>query len=195
MEDSNSQPPRCPCGFWGNSSTNNLCSKCWADHQKKQSEPKPDDASPAAFAAADVVSKVMVDASQDSEPATSSRTLTPTRDDEDTKSDQSDGASGASTPDRSNNGKKQRDNSDLLDPDRPVQKNKKRCFKCKTKLELAFREMGRCKCEYVYCPLHRLPEQHDCIYDHKEDGRREARDKMVLPTRYLGRSVQGLDPK
>ncbi|XP_039651428.1 AN1-type zinc finger protein 3-like isoform X3 [Perca fluviatilis] len=29
-------PPRCPCGFWGSSKTMNLCSKCFADIQKKQ---------------------------------------------------------------------------------------------------------------------------------------------------------------
>lgn len=29
-------PPRCPCGFWGSSKTMNLCSKCFADVQKKQ---------------------------------------------------------------------------------------------------------------------------------------------------------------
>ena len=33
-----------------------------------------------------------------------------------------------------------------LDPNRPVQKNKKRCFKCNIKLELALREIGRCRC-------------------------------------------------
>uniref|UniRef100_A0A3Q3R428 A20-type domain-containing protein n=1 Tax=Monopterus albus TaxID=43700 RepID=A0A3Q3R428_MONAL len=31
-----SLPPRCPCGFWGSSKTMNLCSKCFADIQKKQ---------------------------------------------------------------------------------------------------------------------------------------------------------------
>lgn len=30
--------------------------------------------------------------------------------------------------------------------DRPVQKNRKRCWKCKAKLELAQRELGLCKC-------------------------------------------------
>ncbi|KAK3093044.1 hypothetical protein FSP39_010450 [Pinctada imbricata] len=75
----------------------------------------------------------------------------------------------------------------------PGQKNKKRCFHCKTKLELAQRQIGRCKCDYVFCSLHRLPELHNCAFDHKEDGRREAREKMVKPTRHLGTSFKRLD--
>ncbi|KAM7423855.1 hypothetical protein PAMA_000290 [Pampus argenteus] len=38
-------PPRCPCGFWGSSKTMNLCSKCFADIQKKQPD---DDCAPKA---------------------------------------------------------------------------------------------------------------------------------------------------
>ena len=41
----------------------------------------------------------------------------------------------------------ERENDDaFLPPDRPVQKNKKRCWSCKIKLELAQRELGGCKC-------------------------------------------------
>ena len=31
-------------------------------------------------------------------------------------------------------------------PSRPIQKNRRRCFSCKVRLELAFMEIGRCKC-------------------------------------------------
>ena len=34
----------------------------------------------------------------------------------------------------------------FLPADRPQQKNKKKCWNCKTKLELAQRELGTCKC-------------------------------------------------
>jgi predicted nucleic acid binding AN1-type Zn finger protein len=78
-------------------------------------------------------------------------------------------------------------------PLRPVQKNKKRCFKCKQRLELAFTEIGRCKCDYVFCEMHRLPEQHDCLYDHKERGRQEALGKMVSPKKHIGTSLKRLD--
>jgi len=75
----------------------------------------------------------------------------------------------------------------------PKQKNKKRCFVCNCKLELAIREIGRCRCDYVFCQLHRLPEQHDCIFDHKEKGRQDARDKMVSPKKHIGTSLKRID--
>ncbi|GAB1601501.1 AN1-type zinc finger protein 3-like isoform X1 [Argonauta hians] len=77
--------------------------------------------------------------------------------------------------------------------DKPIQKNKKRCYQCKCKLELAQRQIGQCRCDYVFCAAHRLPEQHNCIFDHKEDGRREAREKMIKPVRHLGTSFRRLD--
>lgn len=47
---------------------------------------------------------------------------------------------------------------------------------------------------YVFCQLHRLPEQHECEFDHKESGRKEAREKMVtLGPRKVGRSFQRID--
>lgn len=30
--------------------------------------------------------------------------------------------------------------------DKPIQKNKKRCYQCKCKLELAQRQIGQCRC-------------------------------------------------
>lgn len=78
-------------------------------------------------------------------------------------------------------------------PSPSKQKNKKRCFKCSARLELAQREIGLCRCGRVFCPLHRLPELHGCDFDHKEDGRQQAREKMVKPTRHLGTSLGRLD--
>ncbi|BFZ12472.1 hypothetical protein BsWGS_15511 [Bradybaena similaris] len=73
------------------------------------------------------------------------------------------------------------------------QKNKRRCYTCSCKLELAQRTIGRCRCDRVFCALHRLPELHQCEFNHKEDGRREAREKMIKPTRHLGPSYRRED--
>lgn len=35
-----------------------------------------------------------------------------------------------------------------------------KCFKCKKKVKLL--EQIPCKCNHVFCPLHRLCHQHDC---------------------------------
>ncbi|KAL5008899.1 hypothetical protein ScPMuIL_014480 [Solemya velum] len=78
-------------------------------------------------------------------------------------------------------------------PEKSGQKNKKRCYQCKCRLELAQRQIGKCRCNYVFCSLHRLPELHDCEFDHKEDGRKEALEKMVKPTRHLGTSFKRID--
>ena len=47
-------------------------------------------------------------------------------------------------------GEKRKEADNVADPflpeDRPVQKNRKKCWICKTKLELAQRELGSCKC-------------------------------------------------
>ncbi|XP_052275924.1 AN1-type zinc finger protein 3 homolog isoform X2 [Dreissena polymorpha] len=72
-------------------------------------------------------------------------------------------------------------------------KSKRRCNVCRCKLELAQRAIGKCRCENVFCSLHRLPELHNCDFDHKEDGRQQAREKMIKPTRHLGTSFKRLD--
>ncbi|KAK5879695.1 AN1-type zinc finger protein 3-like isoform X1 [Pseudochaenichthys georgianus] len=72
----------------------------------------------------------------------------------------------------------------------PKQKNRRRCYRCQTKLELVQQELGSCRCGYVFCMLHRLPEQHDCLFDHLGRGREEAVLKMVKLDRKVGRSCQ-----
>ncbi|XP_065883500.1 AN1-type zinc finger protein 3 homolog isoform X2 [Dysidea avara] len=80
-----------------------------------------------------------------------------------------------------------------IQSDKPEQKNKKRCWTCRVKLELAQRELGLCKCGYVFCLMHRLPEQHQCLYDHKESGREKDLQKMIPAKRHIGRSFHRLD--
>ncbi|KAL0969881.1 hypothetical protein UPYG_G00233760 [Umbra pygmaea] len=72
----------------------------------------------------------------------------------------------------------------------PKQRSRRRCHQCQTKLELVQQELGSCRCGYVFCMLHRLPEQHDCLFDHLGRGREEAVLKMVKLERKVGRSCQ-----
>lgn len=55
-------------------------------------------------------------------------------------------------------------------PKKKVQKNKKRCFhsECRKKVGLASIE---CKCGYIFCGLHRWPDQHNCDFDFKTHDR------------------------
>ena len=49
----------------------------------------------------------------------------------------------------------------------PTGSKKKRCSYdgCNKKLQLTDNIMGPCKCDGVYCSLHRLPAQHNCRFD------------------------------
>ena len=44
---------------------------------------------------------------------------------------------------------------------------------CKNKLSLIDLSL-ECKCKYIYCTKHRLPESHECTFDHKSN------DKKIL---------------
>ena len=49
---------------------------------------------------------------------------------------------------------------------------KKRCPVCNKKLKLV---NFKCKCDKIFCALHRMPEQHNCLYDFKTEGRDKIR--------------------
>lgn len=56
-------------------------------------------------------------------------------------------------------------------------KSKKCCLKeCGKKLSIIEREFV-CRCGKKFCGLHRLPEQHNCIYDFGET--KEEQDRKV----------------
>ncbi|CAM9468521.1 unnamed protein product [Discosporangium mesarthrocarpum] len=59
---------------------------------------------------------------------------------------------------------------------RPVQRNRKRCFTCSKKV--GYTGIA-CRCNYVFCALHRYPEQHDCTFDFKAADR-SALKKVVV---------------
>jgi hypothetical protein len=55
-------------------------------------------------------------------------------------------------------------------PQKKAQKNKKRCFhsECRKKVGLTGLE---CKCGYIFCSMHRWPDQHNCDFDFKTHDR------------------------
>ncbi|KAM4596156.1 AN1-type zinc finger protein 3-like [Fundulus diaphanus] len=225
-------PPRCPCGFWGSSKTKNLCSKCFADTEKKQpnDDCAPKTSSSTSSSQTDIfctetnnsISQSLMSRSNTSEEpqpgeprVTSVHTQnglsntdtvlaslsTPTKRSYETASESesdsspekrarvaevpegeegeecsSSSSSLSSSPFSSRSGSKQR--------------SRKRCHRCQTKLELVQQELGSCRCGFIFCMLHRLPEQHDCLFDHQGRGRQEAVLKMVKLDRKVGRSFQ-----
>ncbi|KAJ0061354.1 hypothetical protein NL108_016363 [Boleophthalmus pectinirostris] len=224
-------PPRCPCGFWGSSKTMNLCSKCFADIQKKQpgeecsskplqssgggavfsadpspsSPSSPSSSSPSSSSPSS--SSSISSTSPSSQPGSASEAsaapesplgsregasstdtaqgtlCTPTKRPRESASD----TDGEVTPQKRS---RTEEKDDGVEGSTPKQKNRRRCFRCQTKLELVQQELGSCRCGYVFCMLHRLPEQHDCLFDHLGRGREEAVLKMVKLDRKVGRSCQ-----
>ncbi|KAI5929358.1 AN1-type zinc finger protein 3 [Manis pentadactyla] len=207
-----SLPPRCPCGFWGSSKTMNLCSKCFADFQKKQ--PDDDSAPSTSNSQSDLFSEettsdnntsittptlspsqqplptelnVTSPSKEECGPCTDTAhvsLITPTKRPCGTDSQSENEASPVKRPRLLENTERSEETS------RSKQKSRRRCFQCQTKLELVQQELGSCRCGYVFCMLHRLPEQHDCTFDHMGRGREEAIMKMVKLDRKVGRSCQ-----
>ncbi|KAM4521605.1 AN1-type zinc finger protein 3 homolog [Odontesthes bonariensis] len=214
---SSTLPPRCPCGFWGSSKTRNLCSKCFADVQNKPPEEnctsKPIQSTGSSQSSV-FSSETSSNSSQSlslslpsnteqppvEEPSpmfssmregvssteTAKGTLcTPTKRPRESAA----GSDSEATPEKRPRTEEEEGGGNEA-RGTPKQKNRRRCYRCQTKLELVQQELGSCRCGYVFCMLHRLPEQHDCLFDHLGRGREEAVLKMVKLDRKVGRSCQ-----
>ncbi|KAM9765866.1 AN1-type zinc finger protein 3 isoform 2-T2 [Menidia menidia] len=196
-------PPRCPCGFWGSSKTMNLCSKCFADVKKKQPN---DDCAPKASSS---TSSSQTDIFCNETNSSISQSLTvPSTSEEPLQGENGEAsipAQDASEFDSDASPEKRARVSEVPENEEsssssatsspssrnvPKQPSRKRCHRCQTKLELVQQELGSCRCGYVFCMLHRLPEQHECLFDHLGRGRQEAILKMVKLDRKVGRSCQ-----
>ncbi|XP_029532167.1 AN1-type zinc finger protein 3-like isoform X2 [Oncorhynchus nerka] len=201
-ERSKPLPTRCPCGFWGSSKTMNLCSKCFADIEKKQTDedcaPKPSPSTGSTQSA--VFNSEMSSSSSKSSQSLLSSPLTnseqPSASTEDpvlmlSNTQDASGLESEASPEKRARGDSEEGEAVSEEPSPgPKQKNRRRCYRCQTKLELVQQELGSCRCGYVFCMLHRLPEQHDCLFDHLGRGREEAVLKMVKLDRKVGRSCQ-----
>ncbi|XP_055120580.1 AN1-type zinc finger protein 3 isoform X1 [Symphalangus syndactylus] len=164
-----SLPPRCPCGFWGSSKTMNLCSKCFADFQKKQ--PDDDSAPSTSNSQSDLFSEettsdnnntsittptlspsqqplptelnVTSPSKEECGPCTDTAhvsLITPTKRSCGTDSQSENEASPVKRPRLLENTERSEETS------RSKQKSRRRCFQCQTKLELVQQELGSCRC-------------------------------------------------
>ena len=53
-----------------------------------------------------------------------------------------------------------------------------RCHRCKKKIALMMRGTP-CHCGYEFCSAHRLPETHECSFDHRAKHLSTSSDKIT----------------
>jgi hypothetical protein len=58
-------------------------------------------------------------------------------------------------------------------PEPIKQTNHSNCWNCDKKIGI---RGFPCKCRYTFCKSHRMPEDHDCEFDHKQEGKNKLKD-------------------
>ena len=58
---------------------------------------------------------------------------------------------------------------------------KKKCFFCEKKIKVLGFD---CKCGKYFCLKHRLPESHNCMYDHKTNERSLLKEKILFDNNF-----------
>ncbi|KAI8970394.1 hypothetical protein BDF20DRAFT_890997 [Mycotypha africana] len=191
MEDNNTPEAPSPCtagcGFYGNKIYNNMCSKCFKEHEAQNkmdivhtatsnnnttttSTPKMKVietpnlliSTPSATATATATTNTNV--------AASALTTPPPQEALKDKVIE-DSAAAIAITETAPQKPKEDTNDDKDAPKKPVQKNKGRCFECRSKIPLAKQLTNKCRCDYIFCDTHRFPDKHHCTFDHAKNDK------------------------
>ena len=51
---------------------------------------------------------------------------------------------------------------------------------CNTNIKIKQQIIGKCRCNYIFCNLHRLPECHNCSFDFNFDKDKFIKDNKCV---------------
>lgn len=180
------QPRLCDagCGFFANPACGTFCSKCFRDKQQADESQHANEKAAAKAFGAPALAQAITQIPQPELQTAVQQIVTPSQPSSpvvkpaDSVSAEAAGETVAKPPSTSEPAV----NLEADEPQRPVQKHKNRCFTCNKRVGLTG---FKCRCEYVFCGSHRLPEEHQCDFDYKTAGREQLskNNPLVVPAK------------
>eukprot|EP00922_Rhytidocystis_sp_ex-Travisia-forbesii_P062960 GHVS01093715.1.p1 GENE.GHVS01093715.1~~GHVS01093715.1.p1 ORF type:complete len:214 (-),score=61.98 GHVS01093715.1:560-1201(-) len=197
-----SAPPLCAnnCGFYGVVAQRNLCSKCYRDDIRKQSDAVVTSSSSSAppppshfekdpvssltdtFSTTSPISSADIPSALPRGSPSLSSSSAATLDSTSSSSPPPSCCAAATTtslPPADRTGTAGGPGISGETVERPVQSNKGRCWSCQSKIGL----LGfPCRCGYLFCGKHRYADAHDCCFDYKAFDRQNLakQNKQVV---------------